>query len=349
MTMFRTCLVSLVAALVLVSCGGSGGFEPRPPASEDNESTTTPPQTAPEPTPTPTPTPEEPAPAPQPAPTPQPEPGPEEPSPEPQPEPAPPVAQCPANYEMVAANETLKTAAFCIAKYEMKKVDNKASSVPNQKPWLANKATAQAACAALGAGYRLPSNSEWNAAALEIYHKEDNWLDKGKNTLYTGFYSGWTEPIEIKNTNDPYDGTGKKAGNERRTFVLASGAVIWDFGGNAWEWVSDTIYGSSYTPDLSSPYGRRYHNNNWDAKPGSKALFDFTGLSDAGKKDTYMGNLFGGSSGKVIRGGAVCIHSPGTTGIFAANIGDITADELQAPASWNLRMNNIGFRCVKGL
>nr|BFD61148.1 hypothetical protein CKG001_32550 [Bdellovibrio sp. CKG001] len=229
----------------------------------------------------------------------------------------------------------------------MKKVSGKAVSQAAGRPWLANKATAQEACAALGADYRLPTNAEWNAAALEIYDNAENWVDhKKNNTLYTGFYSGWTEPVEVKDVTNPYDGTGKKKGEERRTFVLNSGAIIWDFGGNAWEWVSDTIYGSSYTPDLSSHYGRRYHNNNWDVKPGSQQLFDFTGMTDAGKKDTYMGNLFGGSTGKVIRGGAVCIHSKGVTGIFAANIGDITADDLQAPASWNLKMNNIGFRCV---
>ncbi|MNL52510.1 hypothetical protein D3C87_1756940 [compost metagenome] len=62
-----------------------------------------------------------------------------------------------------------------------------------------------------------------------------------------------------------------------------------------------------------------------------------------------MGNLFGGSSGKVIRGGAVCIHSPGVTGIFTANIGDITANEIQAPSSWSLNMNNVGFRCATDL
>lgn len=291
-----------------------------------------------------------PAPSPTPAPTPTPEPAPTPaPAPEPAPTPVPPpvATTCPEGYEKVAANTVVKTDTYCIAKFEMKKVSNKATSIATGKPWLANKATAQDACAALGADYRLPTNAEWTAAALEIYSNEENWVDRKKNdTLYTGFYSGWTEPIEIKDVTNPYDGTGKKKGEERRTFVLNNGAVIWDFGGNAWEWVSDTIYGNSYTPDLSSHYGRTYHNNNWDVKPGSKQLFDFTGMTDAGKKDTYMGSLFGGSTGKVIRGGAVCIHSKGVTGIFAANIGDITADDLQAPASWSLKMNNIGFRCV---
>ncbi|WP_374034341.1 SUMF1/EgtB/PvdO family nonheme iron enzyme [Bdellovibrio bacteriovorus] len=310
------------------------------------------PEPSPAPAPAPQPTPD-PAPAPTPAPEPAPEPTPEPtptpvPAPEPAPEPAPtPVSGCPENYELVAANSTVKTEAFCIAKFEMKKVGGKAVSTAANKPWLATKAAAIDACAALGAGYRLPTNSEWNATALEIYNNQENWIDKNKkDTLYTGYYSGWSEPVEIKDVTNPYDSTGKTSGSERRTFTLASGKVIWDFGGNAWEWVSDTIYGNSYNPDLSSFYGRQYHNNNWDVKPGSKALFDFTGLADAGKKDTSMGNLFGGSSGKVIRGGAVCIHSKGVTGIFAANLGDITADELQAPASWNLKMNNIGFRCV---
>lgn len=315
------------------------------------------PSPAPEPTPVPEPTPEPvpapeptPAPTPAPAPVPVPEPAPTptpSPEPEPQPQPTPvPVTKCPADFELVEANADLGTSSFCLAKYEMKKDGNKAVSTPSLKPWLATKATATEACA--NVGFRLPTNAEWNAAALEMYNQDANWVSgkKGTDTLVTGFYSGWTEPIAITNLNNPYDGTGKSSGNERRTFVLASGAVIWDFAGNAWEWVSDTIYGSSYNPDLSSFYGRTYHNNNWDVKPGSKALKDFTGMTSVPKKDIYLGNLFGGSSGKVIRGGAVCIHSAGSTGIFTANIGDITANEMQAPSSWNLNMNNVGFRCV---
>ncbi len=251
---------------------------------------------------------------------------------------------------MVAANSSLGTKQFCIAKFEMKKgSDGKAASTASGKPWIANKATASDSCVALGTGYRLPTNAEWNATALEIFNQDSNWTGGKKlsGTLYTGYYSGWSEPVAISNINNPYDSTGKASGHERRTFTLASGNVIWDFGGNAWEWVSDTIYGSSYSPDLSSPYGRTYHNNKWDVKPGSKQLFDFTGMTAVPNKEANMGNLFGGSGGKVIRGGAICMHSEGATGIFTANIGDITANEVQAPASWSLNMNNVGFRCVK--
>ena len=230
----------------------------------------------------------------------------------------------------------------------MKKSSSSFVSAPAAKPWLANKATAQIACADLGADYRLPTNAEWNATALEIYNNGYNWTGGAKlvGTLYTGYYSGWSEPIAVSNTNDPYNGTGKTSGIERRTFMLASGNIIWDFGGNAWEWVSDSIYGSSYNPDLSSFYGRNYHNNNWDVSSGSQALKDFTGMASVPKQNVYLGNLFGGSSGKVIRGGALCVNSKGTVGIFTANIGDITANELSAPSSWGINIQNVGFRCV---
>ncbi|KYG66336.1 hypothetical protein AZI86_04585 [Bdellovibrio bacteriovorus] len=262
------------------------------------------------------------------------------------------MTTCPTNYEKVAANGTLGTAEFCIAKFEMKKSSgNTAEPKAADKPWLLNKNNAAKECGDLGAGYRLPTNAEWNAIALEIYNQNSNWTSgtKLQGTLMTGFYSGWTEPIAITNVNEPYNGTGKTSGSERRTFTLASGNVIWDFGGNAWEWVSDSFYGNTYTPDLSGNYVRAYHNNNWDMPANSKQLKDFTGMSSVPSNDVYLGQFFGGSTGKVIRGGAVCIHSPGVTGIFAANIGDITANEAQAPASWNLKMNNIGFRCVKEL
>lgn len=198
----------------------------------------------------------------------------------------------------------------------------------------------------MGITYRLPTNAEWNATALEIYNRNDNWTGGAKlsGKLYTGYYS-WGEPLAILNTANPYDSTGNTSGVQRRTFVLASGQVIWDFSGNVWEWVSDTIYGNSCSPDLSSFYGRVY-GNNWDVKPGSKAMLDFTGMTSVPASNVYLGNLFGGSSGKVIRGGAACITTPGVTGIFAANIGDITANEVQAPSSWGISINNVGFRCV---
>ncbi|MEK2690442.1 SUMF1/EgtB/PvdO family nonheme iron enzyme [Bdellovibrio sp. GT3] len=314
---------------------------PAPTVAPSPEPTVVP---TPEPTVTPTPSP---MPSPEPSPTPSPEPSPE-PSPSPSPTPSPtPVVGCPANFEMVAANSALGTSAYCLAKFEMKQVSGSAVATSSGKPWIANKATAAAACAALGVNYRLPTNAEWNAAALEIYNRAENWSGGAKlsGKLFTGYYS-WGEPLAIANTSNSYDSTGATSGSQRRTFVLASGNTIWDFSGNVWEWVSDTIYGNSYSPDLSSSYGRSYHNNTWDVKPGSKALLDFTGMSSVPANDVYLGNLFGGSSGKVIRGGASCITSPGVTGIFAANIGDITANETQAPASWGVSIGNVGFRCV---
>jgi hypothetical protein len=100
----------------------------------------------------------------------------------------------------VGANSALGTAEFCIAKYEMKKTpSNVPTSTPTSVPWIANKATAAAACAALGTGYRLPTNIEWNAVALEIYNQNSNWTGGTKlnGTLITGYYSGWTEPVDI--------------------------------------------------------------------------------------------------------------------------------------------------------
>ncbi len=331
-----------------------GPLPPTDPGEEPGNPTPTPTPVPPQPELPPVPVPPEPVPEPQPQPEPEPEPTPTPaptPTPTPTPTPRPPVGEaCPNNYEYVAANSVLRTAAFCIAKFEMKmSVNQTALSVPSGRPWLANRATASQACAALGVGYRLPTNAEWNAVALEVYNNEDNWtkgrVSKG-GTLYTGFYSGWTEPIAVTDEKNPYNGTGKSDGIERRTFYLANGKVIWDFGGNAWEWVSDSIYGSSYKPDLSGSYVRAYHNNKWDFPAGSQQLFDFTGMSSVENRDVYLGQMFGGQSGRVLRGGAVCIHSVGVTGIFAANIGDITANEMQAPASWNLKMNNVGFRCV---
>lgn len=225
---------------------------------------------------------------------------------------------------------------------------NIAVSEPQGKPWLASKTTASEACLNLGASSRLPTNAEWNAVALEIYNQDENWT-KGrfqKGELYEGAHLALSEPLPVNNLNNPYDGTGSSSGSERRTLTLTQKGVLWDFAGNAWEWVSDTIYGSSYKPDLSGLGVLPYHNNKWEFPAGSRQLWDFTGLSSVPHRDMSLGQFFGGSSGKVLRGGAVGLRASGVSGIFAANIGDISANEMQAPASWKLNLNNVGFRCI---
>jgi formylglycine-generating enzyme required for sulfatase activity len=231
----------------------------------------------------------------------------------------------------------------------MKQVNSVATSQAAAVPWIANKATATSACSSLGGTYRLPTNAEWNAAALEIYNEATNWTGGAKlsGTLYTGMYSAWTAPVAVTNTSNPYDSTGTASGVERRTFTLASGNTIWDFGGNAWEWVSDTIYGNSFTPDLSSNGPFKYWYDSYQFPQSSAQMLKFTGMTTVPDSIDYrLGNFFGGSSGLVIRGGAAAMNNAGVVGIFTANIGDITANELRAPASWSLQMDNVGFRCV---
>ncbi|HRK09270.1 MAG TPA: hypothetical protein PLZ57_15990 [Pseudobdellovibrionaceae bacterium] len=106
---------------------------------------------------------------------------------------------------------------------------------------------AQRACKNLGPGFALISNVEWMTIARDLEMQPENW-SSGKVGVGV-FVRGHTDdsprhPLNIENLNDPYDQTGNSAVDkpgegweQRRTFVLSSGEVIWDFSGNYWHWV----------------------------------------------------------------------------------------------------------------
>lgn len=106
---------------------------------------------------------------------------------------------------------------------------------------------AQRACGNLGPGFALISNAEWMTIARDLELQPENW--SGGKAGVGVFVRGHTDdsprhPLNIENLDDPYDQTGNSARDkpgegweQRRTFVLSSGEVIWDFSGNYWHWV----------------------------------------------------------------------------------------------------------------
>ncbi len=106
---------------------------------------------------------------------------------------------------------------------------------------------AQKACRNLGPGYALISNPEWMTIARDLELQPENW--SGGDVGVGVFVRGHTDDsprhaLNIENLNEPYDQTGNSAADlpgqgweQRRTFVLSSGEVLWDFSGNYWHWV----------------------------------------------------------------------------------------------------------------
>jgi hypothetical protein len=275
---------------------------------------------------------------------------------------------CPTNYLAVGPNtDVLVTEAFCVSKYEMKILgDNNgnqaysaafvADSRPSGTPWVnINRNQAITECQALGAGYDLISNSQWQAVAREIELAQSagtylNWSNgsvAGANALNRGHSDDApSNSLSASIDSDPCFGTGQTncANNanldfqQKRTHTLFTGEVIWDVAGNVYEWVKLDIPGgppfeggSNYIsqqpwttglnhPEMWGPFGNYVSKNSGE----------YGGLG--------WGNLSSISPGGVYRGGSwfYNIFLPATSsGVFGANLEDLVWSSIY-----------LGFRCV---
>jgi formylglycine-generating enzyme required for sulfatase activity len=178
---------------------------------------------------------------------------------------------CPTNYLAVGPNtDVLVSKAFCVSKYEMKILgDNNgnqaysaafvADSRSSGTPWVSiNRNQSITECQALGTGYDLISNAQWQAVAREIeiaqtggvYLNWSNGSTSGANALNRGHSdNGPSNPLAASIDSDPCFGTGNAscANNtvadftQKRTHTLSSGETIWDVAGNVYEWVKGDI------------------------------------------------------------------------------------------------------------
>ena len=131
------------------------------------------------------------------------------------------------------------------------------------------------------------------------------------------------------NTND--SGTSR----ERRTHTLSNGEIIWDMGGNVWEWTNDTIMGVNKPNSSSGVFWQE-----WTAISNLGTLsYDLTRPSNsAWNSSQNMGQYSaGGLTGGpfiFIRGGSLFDNTP--AGVFTLLLSS-------TPASTT---TFIGFRCV---
>ena len=109
-------------------------------------------------------------------------------------------------------------------------------------------------CANIGA--HLMTNAEWQTIAWNAENVGTNWNGGTVGTSY--MYSGHNDNVPAtaspasqddtqgySGTDGPSSGggTGSNA-TQRRTLTLSNGQVIWDIGGNIWQWTNDTIMGA---------------------------------------------------------------------------------------------------------
>jgi hypothetical protein len=153
---------------------------------------------------------------------------------------------CPGGFIDIGSTN-IGTTSFCVAKYEMKKsATGGIESVAANEPLIVKTAAeATALCAGLGQGYGLISNDQWMEIANQIENAPANWSSKsmGVGTLARG-HSDIAPDKMLPAGIDDRDGcfmTGQACdvlqifNDQRRTFILGNGQVIWDFSGNAAE------------------------------------------------------------------------------------------------------------------
>jgi hypothetical protein len=265
---------------------------------------------------------------------------------------------CPSDYVAVPARLPYTVRAFCVAKYEMKIVDQTsgaqtyspffvAESRPDGTPWVnISRSQSITECQALGTGYDLITNDQWQTVAQNIELQNSNWTSNsiGVEMMYRGHSdSNPNATLSVTNTNDPYNQTNNNSnqnfGNgleQRRTHNLSNGQVIWDLAGNAWEWVKDNntnSYGLDSFLSMISDFTHFTLVNGRTAK---------TQFGPTGNYLTLISIQFGGfgyawinyTNGSIRRGGNLA--STTSAGVFSTNLS----------SSPTLISTSLGFRCT---
>ncbi len=213
----------------------------------------------------------------------------------------------------------MQVPAFAVGQYLCSKgADGLPAITREGTPWVRIRyAEARQACAARG--YALITEQQALAIAYQIAQRDANWTDGkiGEGNLYQGLRK-WSVNSAQPGTHVPTDP------DERRSFVLPSGELIYDVAGNAYTWVFDDVQGGPdgltakpFHPDSPSittaPFPSLEKGMGWYPDP----------------EDDWSGHA-------LIRGG--CWSSVSDAGVFRLNYG------------WPVyAYNYVGFRCTKSL
>ena len=295
------------------------------------------------------------------------------------------LASCPDGFVEVPGSNLLRVKAFCVMQFEARRISFDplvpASGTPSSKDsdangvlWRGiNQINAKIACLKLDPSYiyeteidplnpknpshyDLISNPEWLTIAHNVESTPSNWSNNAVRSgkLPRGHSDNTpSNYLTITNLTDPYNGKPEDpipGWEQKRTYTLDNGSVVWDLAGNLWEWVDwKTDPGLDRSPSCET---------DTPLNPGDiKELKDVSILEDEDchKIPTIdylpldwtlttatngIGGLSGGSGGGGFRGGKK--DSGIEAGLFTLDLFVGPGDDRSAPQYGN----DVGFRCV---
>ncbi|HVC36490.1 MAG TPA: hypothetical protein VNE40_03570 [Candidatus Dormibacteraeota bacterium] len=157
---------------------------------------------------------------------------------------------------------------FCVMKYDASNDGSgNAVSVPNVLPWVSiSQQTAETTASAVCSGCHLITDNEWMTIAENALWQNTNWCNSDGSLCNNA--PGTTGKILASGHNDnspaqaltaSSDDTqacygtvtagvntvcGSTTGTQKRTLTLSNGNIIWDIGGNVWQWTDSWILGN---------------------------------------------------------------------------------------------------------
>ena len=241
--------------------------------------------------------------------------------------------------------------AFCVMKYPAKDVGSVATSVAAGTPWVnISRDTALTTCSSLGTGFGLISNTQWQVVARNAENVASNWSGGAVGTGVLNRGHSDNSPAALANSADDTDGyfgtgntgftsqawsglgaTPAAGAEQKRTYNLSNGKVVWDFGGNVWNWMSDNYSTLSMSPAISGAWGEYSNTTNFPVSGVNRLNFAPSGSYNSSQN---AGQLYGGSAGAVLRGGYWNYSS--FDGLFTASLN----------AGPTHTGNSFGFRCA---
>jgi len=230
---------------------------------------------------------------------------------------------CPDGYVFVPALSGYTSRDFCVAKYEMKN-DGYGTAVSQMSgtPWVGSRVSARAACQAIGYGYDLISNDQWQTIARNIAGTASNW--SGGAVANGELNRGHTDALPAVTLaaaadTDPCNGTGQTCSastwdSQRRTHTLSNGNVIWDLSGNVVEWVTnDSNVSNGARGNISTMSAGDIRQTRYGAAAGT-----FCATPSASPYCGMGEGIFNYAGGAVSRGGR--FDGGIYAGVFATNL-----------------------------